>query len=303
MRQASSTSAVQAASHDSAASNVATYFDARSAYWSDVYGEGSLDGAVYRDRMGVSLRWIAGLALPAGARVLDVGCGAGLASVALAARGYRVVAVDIAPGMLELTRRRAADHGVASRVTTRRADVAQLADDGGFDLVLGLGLLPWVKDPAATVAALGRLVRPGGHLLVTADNRWSLFHALDPGRNPRTRRAAWFAHRAVERLISWRGQRGAAAATPPSYRHAPPDVDGWLAAAGLTKVRSVSVGFGPLTFFDRKVMSREATVRVHERLQALADRQVPGLRDAGAHYVVLARSDRPAASGSAAQVG
>jgi len=65
------------------------HFDRRSDYWRDVYGGDSAESLAYRERMETALAWVDQLNLPAGASALDVGCGAGLMTVELAARGMR----------------------------------------------------------------------------------------------------------------------------------------------------------------------------------------------------------------------
>ena len=101
---------------------------------------------------------------PAGARILDVPCGGGVALRGLRpGQGVDYVAADIAEPMLARTARAAADRGVADQVETRIADVAALpfADDE-FDLVVSFTGLHCFPDPALAVIELTRVLGPGG---------------------------------------------------------------------------------------------------------------------------------------------
>ncbi len=106
-----------------------------------------------------------------GARVLDVGCGGGLLSEALAAQGADVVGIDLAAPSLEVARQHAAETGIG--VEYRQIDAASLADQepGQFDVVTCLELLEHVPDPAALVAACAAAVRPGGDVVFSTINR------------------------------------------------------------------------------------------------------------------------------------
>jgi SAM-dependent methyltransferase len=99
-----------------------------------------------------------------GMRVLDVGCGAGDVSVLLAelvGPDGAVVGVDIDPAVLELARERTAASGLGN-VSFVEADLAGLRLDEPFDALVGRLILLHLKEPAATVRALSRLVRSGG---------------------------------------------------------------------------------------------------------------------------------------------
>lgn len=101
---------------------------------------------------------------PAGARVLDVPCGGGVALRGLRpGQGVEYVAADIAAAMLERTTANARRRGVADQVTTRLADVGELPfEDGSFDLVVSFTGLHCFPDPARAVAEIARVLRPGG---------------------------------------------------------------------------------------------------------------------------------------------
>ena len=147
--------------------------------WSDDPLWGSFyDWTVEHPRIGRAL-WLAGIRSdlrllyaaageigrqPAGARVLDVPCGGGVAVRALRpGQGVDYVAVDISQKMLDRTARVAAEHGVADQVTTRVADVGALPyDDESFDLVVSFTGLHCVPDPARAVVELARVTRLGG---------------------------------------------------------------------------------------------------------------------------------------------
>ena len=107
---------------------------------------------------------------PAGARILDVPCGGGVALRGLRHRqGVEYVATDIAPTMLDRTLAAARRRGVADQVTTEVADVGALPfPDASFDLVVSFTGLHCFPDPARAVAEMVRVLRPGGVLTGSA---------------------------------------------------------------------------------------------------------------------------------------
>ena len=102
--------------------------------------------------------------LPAGARVLDVPTGSGVALRGLRpGQGLDLVAVDISATMLERTRKTAARLGVADQVTTQVADVGHLPfEDGSFDLVVSFTGLHCFPDPRRAIGEMVRVLAPGG---------------------------------------------------------------------------------------------------------------------------------------------
>jgi ubiquinone/menaquinone biosynthesis C-methylase UbiE len=106
------------------------------------------------------------------ARVLDLGCGTGASSVAIA-RAYPsvdVVGVDLDEASVAEARRRAVAEGLADRVTFRCSDAADLGADDPFDLVTVFEALHDMGDPVGALRAARALLRPGGRILV-ADER------------------------------------------------------------------------------------------------------------------------------------
>lgn len=106
-----------------------------------------------------------------GAAVLDVGCGGGLASEALARRGAQVTAIDASPEMLKTAQLHAAESGVDIDYQHTYAESLATTHAEQFDLVTCFEMIEHVPDPQATLAALAALVRPGGHLIVSTINR------------------------------------------------------------------------------------------------------------------------------------
>jgi 2-polyprenyl-6-hydroxyphenyl methylase/3-demethylubiquinone-9 3-methyltransferase len=107
----------------------------------------------------------------AGRRVLDVGCGGGLASEAMAKRGADVTGIDMAAGPLEVARLHALESGV--NIDYRLCPAERLAQEipGSFDVVTCLEMLEHVPRPSEVIAALAQLVRPGGHVICSTINR------------------------------------------------------------------------------------------------------------------------------------
>ncbi len=104
--------------------------------------------------------------------VLDIGGGTGGLAVRIGALGHRVVVVDPSPDALAALDRRAREHDVA--VTGRQGDLSTLLDvvsAAGADVVLCHGVLEVVDDPAAALATLAQVLRPGGTLSLLVAQR------------------------------------------------------------------------------------------------------------------------------------
>ncbi|SDP13122.1 Methyltransferase domain-containing protein [Nakamurella panacisegetis] len=120
---------------------------------------------------------VAALAGPAGgAVVIDVGGGSGTRAVPLARLGCTVLVVDASIDALAILRRRAADAGVADRITAVQADAVALAgavSPATADLVLCHHLLETVDDPAATLAGIASAMKPDGRASVLVAGRFA----------------------------------------------------------------------------------------------------------------------------------
>jgi 2-polyprenyl-6-hydroxyphenyl methylase/3-demethylubiquinone-9 3-methyltransferase len=114
----------------------------------------------------------------AGRKAADIGCGGGLVSEAMARRGAKVTAIDLAPGPLQVARLHALESGV--EVDYRLQSATELAEEqpSGFDVVTCLEMLEHVPQPSGIVEALARLVRPGGHVFCSTINRGPKAFAL-----------------------------------------------------------------------------------------------------------------------------
>jgi len=113
-----------------------------------------------------------------GTAVLDVGCGGGLLSEALAGEGAQVTAIDLAPDLLKIARLHGLESGVAVdyRLTAVEALAAELP--AHFDAITCMEMLEHVPDPASVVAACATLLKPGGRLFVSTLNRTPAAFAL-----------------------------------------------------------------------------------------------------------------------------
>ena len=143
-------------------------FDAMASHWWDPEGECKPLHRINPLRLGYIEERTGTLN---GQRVLDVGCGGGLLSEAMARRGAHVTGIDLSHDAIEVARQHARESGVA--VDYQQQDLALLADDapGSFDRVTCLEMLEHVPDPGAIVDACGRLLRPGGDLILSTINR------------------------------------------------------------------------------------------------------------------------------------
>ncbi|MGH8121307.1 MAG: bifunctional 2-polyprenyl-6-hydroxyphenol methylase/3-demethylubiquinol 3-O-methyltransferase UbiG [Rudaea sp.] len=145
-------------------------FDKLAARWWDANGE----SRPLHDLNPTRLNYVAGRVVLKGARVLDVGCGGGILSEALAAAGANVMGIDLAPRVLEVARLHLHESG--QHVEYREVSVEALAQEmpGAFDAITCMEMLEHVPDPGSVIDACALLLKPAGRLFLSTLNRTPL---------------------------------------------------------------------------------------------------------------------------------
>ena len=118
------------------------------------------------------LTWIDGLAQLKGKRVLDIGCGGGILSDAMARMGAFVTGIDLSIKALRVAQLHALEAGTAN-VNYQEISAEAMAEQepAGFDVVTCMEMLEHVPDPSSVVRACSALVKPGGWVFLSTINR------------------------------------------------------------------------------------------------------------------------------------
>ena len=118
------------------------------------------------------LTWIDALAQLQGKRVLDIGCGGGILSDAMARKGALVTGIDLSTKALRVAQLHALEAGTRN-VDYREISAEAMAqqEPAAFDVVTCMEMLEHVPDPSSVVRACAALVKPGGHVFFSTLNR------------------------------------------------------------------------------------------------------------------------------------
>jgi ubiquinone/menaquinone biosynthesis C-methylase UbiE len=221
--------------------------------------------------------------VPAGRRLLDLGCGTGIDAFEFARRGYEVVASDWSPQMVERTRARAVSGGLAERVNATHVGIHQLDKiDDRFDAIYSnFGPLNCAPDLNAVAAQCERLLRPGGLLIFSVIGRicpWEMAYYTFKGR---FRRAAI------------RAARGATAVgmnhhTIWTYYYSPREFyRAFTDRFTLESYRALSLFVPPpymVDYYRRHRVGCERLGKLDDKFGAL-----PLLRNMGDHFLIVMR--------------
>ncbi|MGH8529216.1 MAG: bifunctional 2-polyprenyl-6-hydroxyphenol methylase/3-demethylubiquinol 3-O-methyltransferase UbiG [Nevskiales bacterium] len=163
-----------------------------------------------------------------GKRALDVGCGGGILTEALARTGAQALGIDLAEAALEAGRQHAVQQKV--QVEYRAVAVEALAREqpASFDLITCMEMLEHVPDPASVVQACAELVKPGGQVFFSTISRTPKAYAL-----------AIIAAEYILNLVP-RGTHDYAKFIRPS------ELDAWAGAAGLETLDVSGLHYNPL---------------------------------------------------------
>lgn len=208
--------------------------------WSAIYtGEQpNIEALSFRARRDFSVNFILAQA-PAGACIVDLGCGAGPVLVKLDPQQYRLIGMDYSADMLQLARTNLGAH--AQQVSLIQGECEQIPlPNGSVDMVVCLGVISYAESIENALHEISRILKPNGHAIVTYRNFYNdLF--MDPVLLAKTI-AGFFI-----------GQRPTPANT--IGRSIPrAEVIAQIAKTPLHIINETQIGFGTLRF-NKKIIS------------------------------------------------
>jgi len=165
----------------------------------------------------------------AGTRAIDVGCGGGILTEAMAARGARVTGIDLSDKALGVARLHQLESGAQVDYRLVAAEALAAEEPASADIVTCMEMLEHVPQPASIVAACAALAKPGATLVFSTLNR-----------NPKSYAFAIVGAEYILRLLP-RGTHDWARFIRPA------ELAGWARRAELDLVELVGMTYNPLT--------------------------------------------------------
>ncbi|MCP4488891.1 MAG: bifunctional 2-polyprenyl-6-hydroxyphenol methylase/3-demethylubiquinol 3-O-methyltransferase UbiG [Gammaproteobacteria bacterium] len=106
-----------------------------------------------------------------GKKILDIGCGGGILTEALASKGARLTGIDMAEMSLKVAKLHLHESGLD--IDYQKIPAEELANDNNaqFDIITCLEMLEHVPDPASIITAAASMLKPDGHLFLSTINR------------------------------------------------------------------------------------------------------------------------------------
>lgn len=224
--------------------------------WAEMYDAPTrvLADANFRTRRDVTVEYLKRV-VPRDGRVLDLGCGTGPVLAEVRKHGLACTGLDLSPDMIERARGRLRTMGLAD-------DDVHLGDccrtpfaDASFDAVVCLGVISYVETYGDVLREIARLVKPGGHVIVSFRNRfnptlWDPYVSLATLARVATRRLRSEAY-AIGRFMDFR------------------EVCAEMATCGFEYQEHVGIGFGPIRFRGKALLPESVSMKLSDALAAL----------------------------------
>lgn len=162
-------------------------------------------------------------------KVIDIGCGGGLLTEAMAKRGAHVIGIDMGKAPLTIARLHQHESGLEIDYRQTTAEHMAATEGGSFDTVTCLEMLEHVPDPAAVIAACAQLIKDDGRVILSTINR-----------NPKAYLFAVIGAEYLLRLLP-KGTHDYSKFIRPS------EMEKWARAAGLQMTDLTGMSYNPLT--------------------------------------------------------
>ena len=253
------------------------HFNIESTFWRDAYKKTDVMGTIFNQRMNIALKFVEELSFQKTAHILEIGCGAGFLSVALAKKGFTIEAIDSASSMIKLAKYHAKQKGMSNRVHLKIGDAHKLTfDERSFDLVIALGVIGWLHNPQKGLSEISRVLKPSGYVILSIDNPHRFW------RDP-----PLFLLGIIKNILERIGVRN-----PPSGAHAQyysiKEIQQKLSKESLISIKNARLGFGAFTLFGKNILSDHVSMKIHQILQNYADYRCSVLRKLASQHILLA---------------
>jgi len=244
-------------------------------YWESVYNRQDFLGVCYRRRMCQALSWLDNSNLSENSKILDVGCGAGMMAKEVANKRYEILGMDYSYNMVKKAKA-ICNVNTKFDINFLQGDIESLPfKDSVFDTVLCLGVITYLKSEQKALHEMSRILKPGGTMILSILNKFSLAKCLDISVLVKRR-----LQRIVNnRIVSWKKRAEIKRNYSPVKSYFIPSLRNTLKTAGFTELACMTVQYGPLTFFGRKIFPEGININITTFLEKFSN--IPVIRSLG----------------------
>ncbi|MFA5031954.1 MAG: methyltransferase domain-containing protein [bacterium] len=274
---------------------VKNYFEEHALNWQNIYSEKNLHSLIIQERLNYVLNYIDNLNLGKGAKILDLGCGAGVTSVSLLLKGFDVCGIDVSEKMLDLAEKNCIKAGLKCKNIFRQGSIENLDfDNNTFDVVVAMGLIEYLRWDYWGLQEMYRILKPGGHLIVTVPNMLRLSYITNPKFlfSLLKKTARKVLPLVLGSKVSMHTRHWLYSKTPKLFarKYTPAGLKNILKELEFDVVNTVSHGFGPFFMLSK---FKNLSLRLNNTLQKWSkERTARWLSESGSDYIVLCRKSR-----------
>lgn len=276
---------------------VADYFSRESRFWKIIYSESQDEidkfySAEIINRKEAVLRFISEHAGNNVLSVLDAGCGSGVFVDELIKQGHVVVGMDLSTEMIRETNRIRLGYPEA-RALCVQGDTEQLPfKSDSFDVVLSVGVFPWINDEKRSLDEMRRVCKRGGIIVFSVPNRLRTSALLDP--------YCWIQQAKIKLRTVLRGDDASRVKAGSDTceiltemkRYYLITLEQQFERFNLNRIGEVGIGFGPVSFWQRTFLPDDVSIHISNGIQKLLRLKVCHFLNHFANHFVICLEKR-----------
>ena len=260
---------------------LADFFSSQHKYWNVMYDPNHKNGNQFtnshmRDRKESVLKFVDACAAGNKLKILDVGCGTGVLMRDLLKRGHDVVGIDLSTQML-IDSKKSINGFFQINSSITNGDVEKLPfKDNTFDLITSIGVLEYLCSDDDGINEMTRVVKNEGHIIASLPNLLKLQNLMDPYYyfNRSFQFLLYKTKRANNRTNnSIRESDFGDNKNFTNKRYLKKQFSNMFKKHKLQEVGLVPLGFGPVTFWRKKLFSHKFSTKVNRYLENLCTKK------------------------------